>query len=146
MVDLSQVVEEVLLDLATLAPLAKQQVEVDLFGCSTIRFSEKNLRSVVYNLVSNAFKYRSPERTPQVHIRCASRAEYQVLTVTDNGLGMEEGRLSQLFSMFKRFHDHVEGSGIGLYMVKKIVENAGGRIEVESQLGVGSTFRVYFPV
>jgi signal transduction histidine kinase len=57
---------------------------------------------------------------------------------------MEASRLDQLFTMFKRFHDHVEGSGIGLYMVKKIVENAGGRIEVESQVGVGSTFRVYF--
>jgi signal transduction histidine kinase len=68
-----------------------------------------------------------------------------MLTITDNGLGMETGRLSQLFTMFKRFHDHVEGSGIGLYMVKKMVENAGGKIEVESQVGIGSTFRVYFP-
>jgi signal transduction histidine kinase len=46
--------------------------------------------------------------------------------------------------MFQRFHDHVEGSGIGLYMVKKMVENAGGRIAVRSELGVGSTFMVYF--
>ncbi len=144
-VDLAQVVEEVLLDLAPLAPLASQQVEVDLSSCSTIRILEKNLRSLVYNLLSNAFKYRSPERTPRVGIRCESRAAYQVLTVADNGLGMEEGRMGQLFTMFKRFHDHVEGSGIGLYMVKKMVENAGGKIEVESQLGVGSTFRVYSP-
>jgi PAS domain S-box-containing protein len=141
-VDLARVVEEVLLDLA---PLAKEQVEIDLSDCSSIRILEKNLRSVVYNLVSNAIKYRSPERTPRVRIRCESTAEYQVLTVTDNGLGMEEGRMSGLFTMFKRFHDHVEGSGIGLYMVKKMVENAGGKIEVESQLGAGSTFRVYFP-
>jgi signal transduction histidine kinase len=47
--------------------------------------------------------------------------------------------------MFKRFHDHVEGSGIGLYMVKKIIDNAGGKIEVESRSGEGSTFRVYLP-
>jgi signal transduction histidine kinase len=71
--------------------------------------------------------------------------EYHVLSVEDNGLGMAAERLSQLFTMFKRFHDHVEGSGIGLYMVKKMVENAGGKIEVESRLGMGSTFRVYFP-
>jgi signal transduction histidine kinase len=47
--------------------------------------------------------------------------------------------------MFQRFHDHVDGSGIGLYMVKRMVENAGGRIEVRSQLGVGTTFFVHLP-
>jgi signal transduction histidine kinase len=57
---------------------------------------------------------------------------------------MEASGLSQLFTMFKRFHNHVEGSGIGLYMVKKMVENAGGHIEVESKLDQGTTFRVYF--
>ncbi len=81
---------------------------------------------------------------PIIDIRCESTPTHQVLTVKDNRLGMESGRLSQLFTMFKRFHDHVEGTGIGLYMIKKMIENAGGRIEVESQVGVGSTFKVYF--
>jgi signal transduction histidine kinase len=67
-----------------------------------------------------------------------------VLTVQDNGLGIEAGRMDQLFTMFRRFHDHVEGSGIGLYMIKKMVENVGGKIEAESQVGQGSTFRIYF--
>jgi signal transduction histidine kinase len=53
--------------------------------------------------------------------------------------------LPRLFGMFQRFHDHVEGTGIGLYMVKRMVENAGGRIEVHSQLGVGTTFFVHLP-
>jgi signal transduction histidine kinase len=52
--------------------------------------------------------------------------------------------MDQLFTMFRRFHDHVEGSGIGLYMIKKMVENVGGKIEAESQVGVGSSFRIYF--
>jgi signal transduction histidine kinase len=65
--------------------------------------------------------------------------------VQDNGLGLDLTRENDLFTMFRRYHTHVEGSGIGLYMVKKIVENAGGRIEVESQLGRGTTFFVYFP-
>lgn len=69
---------------------------------------------------------------------------YFVLSVEDNGLGMDLSKETKLFSMFQRLHDHVEGSEIGLYMVKKIVENAGGKIEVESQLESGSEFKVFF--
>ncbi|MES2734641.1 MAG: PAS domain-containing protein [Bacteroidota bacterium] len=144
LLDLAQVIQEVSLDLESMIAASGAQLEIDLVGDIAIRFSEKNLRSVVYNLLSNALKYRSPERVPQVYIRGETTSEYHILTVSDNGLGLEAGRLGQLFTMFKRFHNHVEGSGIGLYMVKKMIENAGGHIEVESQVGVGTTFRVYF--
>jgi PAS domain S-box-containing protein len=145
-VNLAKIVEEVLLDLAPVIQSSSARVEVDTADCTTVHFSAKNLRSVVYNLLSNGLKYRSPERVPHLRLQCKNTAGFHVLTVEDNGLGMEPGRMSQLFTMFKRFHDHVEGSGIGLYMVKKMVENAGGRIEAESQRGVGSTFRVFVPI
>ena len=54
-------------------------------------------------------------------------------------------RETQLFAMFQRLHTHVEGSGLGLYMVKRMVENAGGKITVQSQVGKGTTFAVFFP-
>ncbi|QHT65305.1 PAS domain-containing protein [Rhodocytophaga rosea] len=144
-VDLSEVIREVRLDLAPQLEVAQAQLAIDVAACPSVYFSEKNLRSVIYNLLSNALKYRSPDRVPVLSIHCASIKEYAVLTIVDNGLGIENGRIGQLFTMFKRFHDHVEGLGIGLYMIKKMVENAGGKIEVESRLGIGSTFRVYFP-
>ncbi|MBD1397760.1 PAS domain S-box protein [Pontibacter sp. JH31] len=142
-VDLQEVIQDVTLDLRPELDAAGVELKIDVKSCPTIRFSEKNLRSVIYNLLSNALKYRSPDRIPQVHITCSSTDEHQVLAIKDNGLGISSNRIDKLFSMFKRFHDHVEGTGIGLYMVKKIVENAGGRIEVETQVDVGTTFRIY---
>lgn len=72
---------------------------------------------MVYNLLSNAIKYRAPGRVPRVKISCKHEQDYHVLSVQDNGLGMDARHLDQLFIMFKRFHSHVEGTGIGLYMV-----------------------------
>jgi signal transduction histidine kinase len=79
-----------------------------------------------------------------VRIRGHHEEAYTVLTVEDNGLGLEPAQQAELFTMFRRFHAHVPGSGIGLNMVKRMVENAGGRIAVRSEPGVGSTFAVYF--
>ena len=144
LMDLLTVIEEVRLDIASLIEQADAQLDVEVEGCGPIRFSPKNLRSIAYNLVSNAVKYHDPERQPLVRIRCEETEDYQVLTVADNGLGMDLSKDNQLFGLFRRLHTHVEGTGIGLYIVKKIIENAGGMIEVESEVGVGTTFRVFF--
>jgi two-component system CheB/CheR fusion protein len=68
------------------------------------------------------------------------------LSVSDNGLGINSDNLSKVFTLFKRFHAHVEGTGMGLYIVKRMIDNAGGRIEVESCLDKGTTFNLYFKV
>ena len=143
-VGLAKVVAEVQLDLAPLIQEVGASICVEVGDCPQITFSEKNLRSVVYNLFSNALKYRSSDRVPEVHIRCQAEGEYIALSVEDNGLGLDLNEKEKLFAMFQRLHDHVEGSGIGLYMVKKIMENAGGHIDVTSKLDVGSIFTVYF--
>jgi signal transduction histidine kinase len=100
----------------------------------------------VYNLLSNALKYRHPDRFPLVHLRGYCREAHTILEVQDNGLGLSEVQQTKLFRLFRRLHNHVEGSGIGLYMVKKMVENAGGTITVQSQLDIGTTFRVTLPI
>ena len=143
-VDLAAVIRGVALDLDPLIRRTGAQVEVDVQAAPTVCFSEKNLRSVVFNLLSNALKYRHPDRVPRVRLHARPEAGLVVFVVQDNGLGLEDGKKDQLFGMFQRFHDHVEGSGIGLYMVKKMVENAGGRITVETRLDHGTTFSVYF--
>ena len=143
-VDLAAVLHDVQLDLEPLIRSTGAALELDVQAAPWVSFSEKNLRSVVFNLLSNALKYRDPARPPQVQVRARPEADGVVLEVQDNGLGLAGVHQAQLFGMFQRFHDHVEGSGIGLYMVKKMVENAGGRITVDSELGRGTTFWVYF--
>jgi PAS domain S-box-containing protein len=135
--------EEVLQDLAPQLREAGTRVDTRL-DCPEFDFSRKNLKSVLYNLVGNAVKYRSPDRPSLVRITCRTQGNYYMLTVEDNGLGMDMRQQDKIFALFKRLHTHVEGTGIGLYIVKKILENAGGKIEVESQVGVGSAFTAYF--
>jgi PAS domain S-box-containing protein len=142
-VDVAAVVHNVCLDLEPVIQSTGARLEVDV-QAGTVLFSEKNLRSVVFNLLSNALKYRASTRQPHVRLRTWAEAGGVVLEVRDNGLGLDTAYTDRLFGMFQRFHDHVEGSGIGLYMVKKMVENAGGRITVDSTLGAGSVFSVYF--
>jgi len=67
------------------------------------------------------------------------------ISVKDNGLGIDMDLCrDKLFKLFKRFHDHIEGSGVGLYIINKIVEDKGGKIEVESTVNVGSIFKIIF--
>ncbi|MBO2009769.1 PAS domain-containing protein [Hymenobacter negativus] len=145
LVDLAAQVEAVSLDLAPMLTAAQGQLTVDIAACPTVRFSPKNLRSILYNLLSNAIKYQVPGRPPQVLLRAFCTNQQVHLEVQDNGLGLTEEQQSKLFVMFRRLHTHVEGTGVGLYMVKRIVENAGGNIWVRSEPGVGSVFSVVLP-
>ncbi|MBO2010054.1 sensor histidine kinase [Hymenobacter negativus] len=143
-IDVGTVVHDVRLDLEPLIHSNAAELEIALEAL-TVLFSQKNLRSVVFNLLSNALKYRSPQRPPRISLRTWTEEGFVVLEVEDNGLGLDAASKHKLFGMFQRFHDHVEGSGIGLYMVKKMVENAGGHLIVRSELGTGTSFLVYFP-
>jgi signal transduction histidine kinase len=80
-----------------------------------------------------------------VWVRAEQTPQAVVLTVQDNGLGLNETQQRQLFGLFQRLHTHVAGTGVGLYISKRLVENAGGTIAVQSQLHVGTTFTVTLP-
>nr|WP_235998586.1 ATP-binding protein [Hymenobacter sp. BT559] len=110
-----------------------------------VSFSPSNLRSIVYNLLSNAIKYRALDRPARVHVSATLTEAGVMLAVQDNGLGMSELQQRQLFGLFQRLHTHVEGTGVGLYISKRLIENAGGTIRVQSQLNEGTTFTVTFP-
>lgn len=144
-VDLQQLTNEICLSIQDLVQNSQARIFTDFAPIPYLEFSKANLRSILYNLISNAIKYRSPHRPPDIYISTAMAGDFNVLTVKDNGLGINLARhKDKLFQMFKRFHSHVPGTGLGLYMVNRIMQNNNGYIEVDSNLDTGSTFRIYF--
>ncbi len=104
------------------------------------------LDSILLNLVTNAIKYRSPERQPIIEISTQTEGDYLVLLVKDNGLGLDLNKFKdKLFGMYKTFHNNPNSRGIGLFITKNQIEAMNGKIDVESQVNVGSTFKIYFP-
>lgn len=140
---LAELVEEVKADVSDLIEQYGAEIQTD-FKEVEITFSRPKLRSIVYNLLSNALKYSSPQRSAVIILKSYQEGAYSVLSIEDNGLGIPESQLSKLFSMFKRFHTHIEGTGIGLYIIKRIIDNNGGKIAVESWEGMGTKFTVSF--
>lgn len=120
-------------------------VEVNLNSVSAVPFLGPYMESILYNLLSNALKYRDPARKLVIKISATESKDQVSLSISDNGLGIDLNRFEQdLFKLYKRFHTHVEGKGLGLYLVKTQLQALGGRLEVNSQVGEGTTFYIHF--
>lgn len=143
-VEVQEVFEEVKANIKDILEGEEVVFNVDFSKAPHIIFSKKNLFSVLYNLVSNAIKYKAKDRKPEITIRTEKVDGYTRLTISDNGLGISKDNLTKLFTLFKRFHSHVDGTGMGLYIVKRMIDNANGHINVKSKLGEGTTFELYF--
>jgi signal transduction histidine kinase len=104
------------------------------------------VQSIFYNLLSNAIKYQSPERQLCVRVQSyESTAQKTVVEVKDNGLGFDlKNQGKDVFKLYKRFHSHIAGKGLGLYLVKTQVEALGGKITVTSEPDKGTTFKLVF--
>jgi two-component system phosphate regulon sensor histidine kinase PhoR len=116
----------------------KKEIEI-----SELTFSRRKLRSILYNLINNAIKFKHPARHPVIDVKTYTENNFTVISVKDNGIGIPADKSAEVFSKYFRMHDAAEGSGIGLYLVKEIVNNCGGKIALESKEGEGSEFRVY---
>ena len=112
----------------------------------TIDADEVQLGQVFQNLIGNALKFRS-DRPPRVHVDAAFEGGRWVFSVADNGVGIDEQYADAVFKMFRRLHerDKYEGSGIGLAIVRKIVERHGGKVWFESTPGSGTVFHFTMP-
>jgi PAS domain S-box-containing protein len=105
------------------------------------------LEQVLQNLLGNALKFRSPQRTPRITVSATEEGEQVRFTVSDNGIGIEERFFERIFGMFQRLYprEQYEGAGVGLALCGKIVRRHGGRIWVESDVGKGSRFYFTLP-
>lgn len=144
-VHLATVVSEVTQALRREVRAVQAHISTDLAALPELQYVRSNLRTILLNLVANALKYRHPDRRPQVQVRARSEAGHPVLEVQDNGLGINLGRYGpELFHLFRRFHpEAAAGTGVGLFLVNRLVLAHGGRIEVTSVEGRGTTFRLY---
>ena len=102
------------------------------------------LDSILLNLFTNAIKYKSPERKPTLKIGYEIIEGYTVLNFKDNGLGLDlKKNAHKLFGMYKTFHGNEDAKGIGLFITKNQLEAMNGKIEIESEVGQGSNFKIY---
>jgi len=117
------------------------EILFDFSAVPSVYFSRIYLESIVFNLLSNALKYRSPVRCPRIELRSFYHDGWVCVEITDNGLGIDLKRYGdKLFKLRKTFHEHPNAKGLGLFMSKTQIEALGGMIEVQSEPGKGSTF------
>jgi signal transduction histidine kinase len=120
-------------------------IESDFSQAPQIWYPNIYLESILLNLLSNALKYKHPDRAPRIKFTTRTVRDHCVLEVTDNGLGIDLERYGhQVFKMRKTFHQHPDSRGIGLFMIKNQIEAMGGQIGVLSKENEGSTFSITF--
>jgi signal transduction histidine kinase len=143
-INIDEIVEEVRSILDHEIIESNSIITTDFNGVLTLRSCRPYLSSIILNLISNAIRYRHPQRQPVIKIKGRIDQDYYCLEVSDNGLGINLTLYKEkIFSLYKRFHDHVDGKGLGLYLIKTQVLALGGRIDVESEVDVGTKFSVW---
>jgi len=127
--------------------IAEKQAEIVLKTPITIKSWRSPLNQVIMNLLDNAIKYAKTDVTPHIEIEVAEEVHHWHFKVSDNGIGIDEKYFPKIFVIFQRLHSSSEynGSGVGLSVTKKIIDNLGGKIWLTSTKGVGTCFHFLLP-
>jgi PAS domain S-box-containing protein len=148
-VDLNEKVQRVVEDLDL--DIEEKGATIHVGKLPVVKGYRRQLQQLFQNLISNALKYSKADVPPKIEIMAEevqkAGKRYHLIKVSDNGIGFEQQYAHKIFQMFSRLHGKAEysGTGVGLSIVKKVVENHNGFIDVESRLGEGSAFSVYLP-
>ena len=143
-IDTNKLIQRI--NLMYLDSLQQKNIDLIYFNLPVIIGHELPLQQVFSNLISNAIKYASTEKKPIIKISCQEQDDFWLFSVQDNGIGIPEEYYEKIFIIFQRLHAKTEysGSGVGLSIVKKIIEKLGGKIWLQSKVNEGTTF--YFTV
>ncbi len=124
---------------------SRAQISADFSEVNAINYDRSYLESIFLNLLTNAIKYKSPDKHPVIKVMTQTINERVVLTFEDNGLGMDLSRYGKkLFGLHNTFHNNSDSKGVGLYLTKNHIEAMGGSISVVSKVGKGSKFVIIF--
>lgn len=144
-VNLNEGINTVLGNLAGLLNRNKATVITEIPKNTHINVIPEYLESILFHIVSNAIKYKKPDIDPIIKFSLTYIQNYTVLSIEDNGLGIDLKKFgNKLFGMYKTFHGNEDARGLGLYIVKNKIEAMEGKINAKSQIGVGTTFNLYF--
>ncbi len=145
-VSLSEVLESVSISVKSLIESAKANITSDFSQGDLVTFNREYLESIFLNLITNSIKYARPEVYPSIHFSTESTEDTLQLIVKDNGQGMDLEKVGhRVFKLNQSFHGNSDSKGVGLYLVYHHVTSLGGKIEVESEVNKGTTFRITFP-
>ncbi len=144
--DLNLIVRDVVSDLEV--RISQTNAKVELSNLPTIEADPLQMRQLFQNLIGNALKFHKPDQAPIVTVSCETINEKVVITVKDNGVGFDNQYAEKVFQIFQRLHGRgeFEGTGMGLAIVRKIVERHGGNISAESQENEGASFIITLPL
>jgi PAS domain S-box-containing protein len=144
-VSFQHLVEDITLSLRNVIENENVTVAFNFNAANKIVTIKSYMYSIFYNLILNGIKYKRPDTNPVISIFSRKHNDKLEILFRDNGKGIEEKNLKNLFGLYKRFDTSVEGKGIGLFMVKMQTETLGGKISVESEVGTGTIFKLEFP-
>jgi signal transduction histidine kinase len=138
--------ERVVTSIQTTIDEFEVEIQTDFSATRVVEFNHNYFESILLNLLTNAVKYRSPDRKPVIKISTEVIEDDGVkLYFSDNGLGIDLERYGdRIFGLYQRFHDHADSKGLGLYIVNSQVRAMGGTIELESEVNKGTTFIITF--
>jgi signal transduction histidine kinase len=144
-IDLEKLVYDCIASFKYLPNYDEVEFNVDIDNNIQLEAEWALINTIIQNLLENGIKYTRPEESPKISLSILNLDTDIKISISDNGVGLSKENQSKVFKMFFRANRKIEGTGLGLHIVNRTIEKLNGKVEIESELGVGSTFHIFLP-